>query len=106
MNRGEMELQLEERLEAGRSRLLAGDPPRVLELLRAHFSKLSDNLYLIGHMVEQYEDLYDVLIDAETVVQVEIPRGHNRSPPTIRELPMERFQIGSARHRQAFDTAV
>lgn len=102
-----MEQQLEERLEESRARLLAGDgPPRLLAALRDRLPDLSDNLYIVGHIPEQREDLYDVLIDAETVMRVEIPRGRPPGPVIVEEVPFSQFQTGSARSRQGFDAAV
>jgi hypothetical protein len=46
----------------------------ILMHLRREMRSLTRNIYFLGSIPEQYEDLYDFLIDADTVVRVEIPR--------------------------------
>lgn len=62
-------------LEAGREHLLSVPAARrLLSLLRHRLLSISRNVYIVRHIPEQYEDLYDILVDGVTVVHVELPR--------------------------------
>jgi len=52
--------------------LLAGG--NLLNALRREFPNLSDNMYVLESITDQYEDIVTVLIDGVTVATVEIPR--------------------------------
>ncbi len=47
---------------------------RLLTALRANLQSITHNIYIFHSFPEQYEDIYDVLIDGVTVVRIEVPR--------------------------------
>ncbi|TWB01332.1 hypothetical protein [Bradyrhizobium stylosanthis] len=62
-------------LEAGRERLLSAPASRrLLSLLRQRLQSITRNIYIVRHIPEQYEELYDILVDGTTIVYVELPR--------------------------------
>jgi hypothetical protein len=62
-------------LNAGRKWLLSGASSRkLLSALRRELQSITRNVYIFRCIPEQYEDLYDVLIDGTTVARIEIPR--------------------------------
>jgi hypothetical protein len=89
-------------LETSRIRLLAGDGPEgLMNALQNRFPDLSDNVFIIAHVPEQGEDLYDVLVDATDIVHVEIPRT-GASQPLIERSSLERYrQMHSAQTKAA-----
>lgn len=69
------EKQMIQELEAGREHLLSAPAARrLLSLLRHDLQSITRNVYIVRHIPEQYEDLYDILVDGVTVVHVERPR--------------------------------
>jgi hypothetical protein len=69
------EKQMIGELEAGREYLLSAPAARrLLSLLRHRLQSITRNVYIVRHITEQYEDLYDILVDGTTVVQIELPR--------------------------------
>jgi hypothetical protein len=64
-----------EELEQGRARLLSDPSSRQLLLaLRHGLQSITRNIYIFQSIPEQLEDLYDVLVDATTVVHIGLPR--------------------------------
>ncbi|MDH6258210.1 hypothetical protein [Bradyrhizobium sp. BR13661] len=62
-------------LETGREHLLSAPASRrLLSLLRHRLQSITRNLYVVHWIPEQAEDLYDILVDGTTVVQIELPR--------------------------------
>ena len=93
MSRRDAREALDKQLEESRVRFLAGNgPPALLTTLRSVFPDLSDNVYIIDHLPEQGEDIYDVLVDATTVVHVEMPRTGVSQRVVIEEMPLERYR--------------
>ena len=93
MSRRDAQEALDQQLEESRVRLLSGNgPPALLTTLRSVFPDLSDNVYIIHHLPEQGEDIYDVLVDATTVVHVEVPRRGVSQRVVIEEMPLERYR--------------
>ncbi|MCA1512268.1 hypothetical protein [Bradyrhizobium sp. NBAIM01] len=69
------EKQILEELEAGREHLLSAPASRrLLSLLRRRLQSITRNVYVLRHIQEQTEDLYDILIDGATVIHIELPR--------------------------------
>lgn len=69
------EKQMIEELEAGREYLLSAPAARrLLSLLRRRLQAITRNVYVVRHIQEQTEDLYDILVDGITVVHIELPR--------------------------------
>ena len=69
------ERRMIEELEAGREHLLSAPySRRLLSLLRHRLLSITRNIYVIRHITEQREDLYDILVDGTTVVHIELPR--------------------------------
>jgi hypothetical protein len=62
-------------LRAGRERLLS-DPSRgaLLSAIRRGLSSISINMYVVSYIPEQYEEIYEVLVDGTTIASVELPR--------------------------------
>ncbi len=93
MSRRDVQQALEQQLEESRIRLLSGNAsPALLETLRTVFPDLSDNVYIVHHLPEQDEDIYDVLVDATTVVHAEVPRTGVSRRLVIEEMPLERYR--------------
>jgi hypothetical protein len=91
-SRSDAEKALEQELEKTRVTLLTGAGPRgLLRALQSLFPDLSDNVYIIAHVPEQCEDIYDVLVDATTVVHVEIPRAGISQDVVVEEISMKRY---------------
>jgi hypothetical protein len=62
-------------LEAGREQLLSAPTSRrLLSLLRNRLQSITRNLFIVRHIPEQTEDLYDILVDGSTIVRIEVPR--------------------------------
>jgi hypothetical protein len=62
-------------LNAGREWLFDGASSRkLLSALRRELHSITRNVYVFQCIPEQYENLYDVLIDGTTVARIEIPR--------------------------------
>jgi hypothetical protein len=75
LRRRRSEKQMIGELEAGREHLLsAPEARRLLSVFRQRLLSITRNVYIVRHITEQYEDLYDILVDGTTVVQIELPR--------------------------------
>lgn len=62
-------------LEAGREHLLSAPASRrLLSLLRQRLQSITRNIYIVRYIPEQTEELYDILVDGITIVQIELPR--------------------------------
>jgi hypothetical protein len=48
--------------------------PELLRLFRNHFDHATDNVYVLAHVPEQLEDIFELLVDGDQVVHVETPR--------------------------------
>jgi hypothetical protein len=93
MSRRDAQEALDQQLEESRVRLLSGNgPPALLTTLRSVFPDLSDNVYIIEWLPEQGEDIYDVLVDATTVVHVEVPRPGVVQRVVIDQMSLERYR--------------
>lgn len=69
------EKQMIEELEAGREYLLSAPAARrLISLLRQRLQSITRNVYIVGYIPEQTEELYDILVDGTTVVHIELPR--------------------------------
>ena len=76
-------------LNAGQKWLLSGASSRkLLSALRRELQSITRNVYIFRCIPEQYEDLYDLLIDGTTVARIEIPRD-DRS----REIIFEKWSV-------------
>lgn len=65
-----------EELSRGRERLFAdGSFGKLLSTVQRRLQSITRNIYIVHWIPEQLEDLYDLLIDGETIVRVEIPRN-------------------------------
>ena len=92
------EKRMIEELEAGREHLLtAPTARRLLSLLRHQLLSISRNLYIVRHIPEQYEELYDILVDGVTVVHIELPRDTS-STGVIFEKSGIREYLQTSRH--------
>jgi hypothetical protein len=62
-------------LRAARERLLS-DPSRreLLSAIRKVLNTISRNMYVVFYIPEQYEEIYEVLVDGTTIASVELPR--------------------------------
>jgi len=70
--------QLINELEQGRQELLTGKLSQtLLPAVRRRSQVITPNVYIVQWTPEQREDLIDVLVDGETVVQIELPRVVN-----------------------------
>jgi hypothetical protein len=59
---------------------LLSDPTsrKLLTALRRALQSITRNIFIVHYIPEQYEDIYDILVDGTTVVRIEIPRhGHD-----------------------------
>ncbi|BBB99315.1 hypothetical protein DXU06_08055 [Bradyrhizobium elkanii] len=62
-------------LETGREHLLLEPASqRLLMSLRRRLQSITQNIYIVRHISEQAEDLFDVLVDGKLVVHIELPR--------------------------------
>jgi hypothetical protein len=62
-------------LRAGRAHLLF-DPSRqeLLSTIQKELNTISSNMYIVDHVPEQLEEIYEVLVDGTTIASVELPR--------------------------------
>jgi hypothetical protein len=82
-------------LEAGREHLLSAPASRrLLSLLRQRLQSITRNVYIVGYIPEQTEELYDILIDGITVVHIELPRD-----ASSREIVFEKSGVDEYRTR-------
>jgi hypothetical protein len=66
-------------LEENRRRLLSEDSScGLLEAIRRTFDTSTDNIYIVDHINEQAEDIFEVLVDGRVIVQIEVPRYGER----------------------------
>jgi len=65
--------QIEDDLARRRERLFTGNEPELLDALLRNTRSLRDAI-IVGHIPEQCEDLFAVLVDADRVALVEIAR--------------------------------
>jgi hypothetical protein len=66
---------LNEELLQAREKLLSGKKSfELLSSLRANFPDMTDNVFIVGWIPEQREDIFTVLVDGDKVVEVEISR--------------------------------
>ena len=107
-SRADAKRALEEAVEETRRRLLSGDISRLLlTVLRTHLPCATDNLYLVGHLIEQGEAIYDVLVDGRTIITIELARIDVSRPPSVQEISVERFRQGMSKlPRRKLDTAM
>jgi hypothetical protein len=58
------------------SEWLLSDPTsrKLLTALRRALQSITRNIFIVNSIPEQYEDIYDVLVDGAIVVRIEIPR--------------------------------
>lgn len=105
--------QIEDDLAKRRQRLFTGNEPELLDALLRNVPSLSDAI-IVGHIPEQCEDLFAVLVDADRVALVEIARepekhvtsftfqsadeyGRGLSPRSKRQFLVAREVVGSRR---------
>jgi hypothetical protein len=71
-------------LKAGHERLLS-DPSRreLLSTIRKGLNTISRNMYIVTYLPEQYEEIYEVLVDGKTIVSVELPRKSPDAPVVL-----------------------
>jgi hypothetical protein len=63
-------------LKKGRETLLADtSASALLSVLRRRLQSATGNMYVLDWIPEQFDDLYDVLVDGVSVVHIEISRG-------------------------------
>jgi hypothetical protein len=92
MSRRDAEKALEEQMETNRARLLAErDLTGLLATLKNEIPDLSDNLYVISSIPEEVVDVYEVLVDAETVVHAEIPRHPAESGVVVKTMSLDEY---------------
>ena len=93
MSRRDAEEALDRQLEESRVRLLSGKrASSAADNASERVPDLSDNVYIVDHLPEQGEDIYDVLVDATTVVHVEVPRPGVSQRVVIEEMSLERYR--------------
>jgi hypothetical protein len=68
-------------LRAGHERLLS-DPSwrELLSTVRKGLNTISRNMYIVYYIPEQYEEIYEVLVDGKIIVSVELPRKNVDAP--------------------------
>ena len=70
-----MSSSLNVELLQSKEKLLSGkNSAELLSALRANFPDLTDNVFIVGWIPEQGEDIFTVLVDGDKVVEVEISR--------------------------------
>ena len=110
MSRRDAEKALEAQLETSRVRLLA-EPDRtgLLATLKNEFPDLSDNLYIVTTIPEEAVDVYEVLMDAETIVRAEIPRHPAEAGVVVETMPLDEYRKSASMTKSArrtIDTAI
>jgi hypothetical protein len=73
------EQQLIDQLERGRDHLASAtaESRALVEVIHRNLATTTTNLYVLSHIPEQGEDLYEILVDGTSVVKIEIPRGED-----------------------------
>ncbi|WP_143274616.1 hypothetical protein [Bradyrhizobium canariense] len=85
-------------LEAGQEWLLSAPASRrLLSLIRSRLQSITRNVYIVRHITEQTEDLYDILVDGSMVVQIEVPRDVSGAEILFEKSDVKEY-LGS--HRQ------
>ena len=102
MNRADERIMNE--LRQGREWLLSEEARAqdILMHLRRKIRSLTRNIYFLDSIPEQYEDLYDFLIDADTVVRIEIPRDPRNGAVVFEKWSTKDYRrhlSGRKRHR-------
>lgn len=70
-----MSSSLNAELLQSKEKLLNGkNSAELLSALRANFPDWTDNVFIVGWIPEQGEDIFTVLVDGDKVVEVEISR--------------------------------
>lgn len=75
---------LDEELLQSREQLLNGkNHVELLLALRTNFPSMTDNVFIVGWIPEQGEDIFTVLVDGNKVVKAEISRINPAENPII-----------------------
>ena len=70
--------QIVRALQQRREALLSNESNQVLSsYIRKHLNSITPNFYILRWIPEQAEDLYDLLVDGDKVIHVEISRLGN-----------------------------
>ena len=79
-------------LRAGHERLLS-DPSRreLLSTVRKGVNTISRNMYIVDYIPEQYEEIYEVLVDGKTVVSVELSRKIVDAPAVLESWSLDDY---------------
>ncbi|GAB1045629.1 MAG: hypothetical protein SPiBPW_40000 [Shewanella algae] len=95
-----------------KEKLLSGkNSAELLSALRANFPDLTDNVFIVGWIPEQGEDIFTVLVDGDKVVEVEISRVSPAENPvsfdvlTVREYLKQNPDL-SKTSRRKLDAAI
>ncbi|WP_338827398.1 hypothetical protein [Bradyrhizobium sp. 27S5] len=79
-------------LEAGRKWLLSEpSASTLLQNLRRGLQSITRNIYVFHSIPEQYEVLYDVLVDGKIVVHIELPRDTHSDEVVFEKLGIEEY---------------
>jgi hypothetical protein len=81
-------------LRAGHERLLS-DPSRreLLSTVRKELSTISRNMYIVCYIPEQYEEIYEVMVDGKIVVSVELPRKIVDAPVVVESWSIDDYMM-------------
>lgn len=95
-----------------KEKLLSGkNSAELLSALRANFPDLTDNVFIVGWIPEQGEDIFTVLVDGDKVVEVEISRVSSAENPvsfdvlTVREYLKQNPDLSNTTRRK-LDAAI
>jgi hypothetical protein len=79
-------------LRAVYERLLS-DPSRrdLLSTIRMGLNTISTNMYIVTHIPEQYGEIYEVLVDGKTIVNVELPRKPADAPVLLESWSLDDY---------------
>jgi len=95
-----------------KEKLLSGkNSAELLSVFRANFPDMTDNVFIVGWIPEQGEDIFTTLVDGDKVVEVEISRVSPAENPvsfevlTVREY-LKRNPSLSKSTRRKLDAAI
>lgn len=82
---------------------------RLLKLLKKHFCEMK-TAYFLSHTPEEGEDIYQVLIDVNAIVTIEIERQNLCAEPVVKIVTIEQYskklsRIGQIKLAVALDLA-
>ena len=72
---------------------------RLINVIKANFPD-AETTHCIGHIPEQGEDIYTLLIDTAVIAKIEIHRYTNEETPIVERMSIDEYKLGLSKINQ------